>query len=243
MSAPRRSTPRACAARGRAGSGPGSRCSPRAPAPPKSSAVRSCPCIHVPVAPSSTRMRSARSLLEGLGPLALRRAVGGPLFGHGNAHYAGSGPDILSAPMSRPGPTIVVIGGGFSGTAVATHLLLRGAPARIVLVNRYGPIGRGVAYGTRIEAHVLNVPAGGMSAVAERPGPFRALGPHARRHRPRRTRSSRAGSTGSTSRASCARPSTTRRGRRGSSGWSASRATSKCGPTARRPRSSSPAPA
>ena len=74
--------------------------------------------------------------------------------------------------MSRPGPTIVVIGGGFSGTAVATHLLRRGAPARVVLVNRYGPIGRGVAYGTRIEAHVLNVPAGGMSAIADDPDHF-----------------------------------------------------------------------
>ena len=74
--------------------------------------------------------------------------------------------------MSRAGPTIVVIGGGFSGTAVATHLLRRGAPARVVLVNRYGPIGRGVAYGTRIEAHVLNVPAGGMSALADDPDHF-----------------------------------------------------------------------
>ena len=87
--------------------------------------------------------------------------------------------------MSRAGPTIVVIGGGFSGTAVATHLLRRGAPARVVLVNRYGPIGRGVAYGTRIEAHVLNVPAGGMSAHRGRPRPLRALGPHARRRHPR----------------------------------------------------------
>lgn len=69
--------------------------------------------------------------------------------------------------MSRNAPTIVVIGGGFSGTAVAAHLLRRGVPARVVLVNRFGPIGRGVAYGTRIEAHVLNVPAGGMSALPE----------------------------------------------------------------------------
>jgi uncharacterized NAD(P)/FAD-binding protein YdhS len=69
--------------------------------------------------------------------------------------------------MSRHAPTIVVIGGGFSGTAVAAHLLRRGLPARVVLVNRFGPIGRGIAYGTRIEAHVLNVPAGGMSALPE----------------------------------------------------------------------------
>ncbi len=74
--------------------------------------------------------------------------------------------------MSRAGPTIVVIGGGFSGTAVAIHLLRRGAAARVVLANRYGPIGRGVAYGTRLEAHALNVPAGGMSAVADDPDHF-----------------------------------------------------------------------
>jgi len=73
--------------------------------------------------------------------------------------------DILPARMSRHAPTIVVIGGGFSGAAVASQLLRRQRPARIVLANRFGPIGRGVAYGTAIEAHVLNVPAGSMSAL------------------------------------------------------------------------------
>ena len=73
--------------------------------------------------------------------------------------------DIL--PRMSPRPTIVVIGGGFSGTAVTVHLLRRGLPVQVVLVNRYGPIGRGVAYGTRLEAHVLNVPAGGMSALED----------------------------------------------------------------------------
>jgi uncharacterized NAD(P)/FAD-binding protein YdhS len=69
-------------------------------------------------------------------------------------------------------PTIVVIGGGFSGAAVAAHLLRRKRPVQVALVNRYGPIGRGVAYRTRIEAHVLNVPAGGMSALPEEPDHF-----------------------------------------------------------------------
>ena len=69
--------------------------------------------------------------------------------------------------MSRHVPTIAVIGGGFSGTAVAAQLLRRGTPARVLLVNRFGPMGRGVAYGTPIEAHVLNVPAGGMSALPD----------------------------------------------------------------------------
>jgi uncharacterized NAD(P)/FAD-binding protein YdhS len=74
--------------------------------------------------------------------------------------------DILPPRMSRT-PTIVVIGGGFSGAAVAAQLLRRGRPARIVLVNRFGPIGRGVAYGTAFEAHRLNVPAGAMSALPD----------------------------------------------------------------------------
>lgn len=78
---------------------------------------------------------------------------------------------ILDARMSRPS-TIVVIGGGFSGVAVAAHLLLRGRPVRVVLVNRFGPIGRGVAYGTPLEAHRLNAPAGAMSALPDDPDHF-----------------------------------------------------------------------
>jgi uncharacterized NAD(P)/FAD-binding protein YdhS len=69
-------------------------------------------------------------------------------------------------------PVAVVIGGGFSGAAVAAQLLRRGRPVHVMLVNRFGPIGRGVAYRTRIEAHVLNVPAGGMSALPDEPEHF-----------------------------------------------------------------------
>jgi uncharacterized NAD(P)/FAD-binding protein YdhS len=69
-------------------------------------------------------------------------------------------------------PTVAVIGGGFSGVAVAAQLLRRGRPVRVLLVNRFGPLGRGVAYRTRIETHVLNVPAAGMSALPEEPEHF-----------------------------------------------------------------------
>ncbi|HEX7243894.1 MAG TPA: FAD/NAD(P)-binding protein [Longimicrobiaceae bacterium] len=65
--------------------------------------------------------------------------------------------------------TIVIIGGGFSGTLTAVHLLRGEWPdgVHVVLVNRSGPQARGVAYGTRSAAHVLNVPAGRMSALPD----------------------------------------------------------------------------
>ena len=66
------------------------------------------------------------------------------------------------------GPTIAIIGAGFSGVVTAARLLAAAAgPVRIVMINRSGPSARGVAYGTRTDAHVLNVPAGRMSAYPE----------------------------------------------------------------------------
>jgi uncharacterized NAD(P)/FAD-binding protein YdhS len=41
-----------------------------------------------------------------------------------------------------------------------------------MLVNRFGPLGRGVAYRTRLETHVLNVPAGGMTGLPDDPEHF-----------------------------------------------------------------------
>jgi uncharacterized NAD(P)/FAD-binding protein YdhS len=71
-------------------------------------------------------------------------------------------------------PTIVIIGGGFSGTLTAVHLLRRGfaTRGRLVLVNRSGAMARGVAYGTTSDLHVLNVPAGRMSAFDDDPDSF-----------------------------------------------------------------------
>jgi uncharacterized NAD(P)/FAD-binding protein YdhS len=77
--------------------------------------------------------------------------------------------------MSQPiPPLIVIIGGGFSGTLTAIHLLRRGfaTNGRLVLVNRSGAMARGVAYGTTSEFHVLNVPAGRMSAFDDDPDSF-----------------------------------------------------------------------
>jgi uncharacterized NAD(P)/FAD-binding protein YdhS len=70
--------------------------------------------------------------------------------------------------------TVAIIGGGFSGTVTAVHLLRRGRGAidRIVIMNRSGAMARGVAYGTRSDRHVLNVPAGRMSAIDDQPDSF-----------------------------------------------------------------------
>ncbi|MEO7963574.1 MAG: FAD/NAD(P)-binding protein, partial [Gemmatimonadaceae bacterium] len=62
--------------------------------------------------------------------------------------------------------TIVIVGAGFSGTIVAAHLLRRSAstPLRVILIDRLGVVGKGVAYSTTSPGHLLNVPAGRMSA-------------------------------------------------------------------------------
>jgi uncharacterized NAD(P)/FAD-binding protein YdhS len=61
--------------------------------------------------------------------------------------------------------SIAVIGGGFSGTLVALHLLRQCKPGtRIVLIERNSQFGLGQAYATGNPSHLLNVPAGRMSA-------------------------------------------------------------------------------
>ncbi len=69
--------------------------------------------------------------------------------------------------------TIVIVGAGFSGTAVAINLLrLRHEqPLRIVLVDR-SQMARGLAYSKLQHPYLLNVPAGRMSADCEDPLQF-----------------------------------------------------------------------
>jgi uncharacterized NAD(P)/FAD-binding protein YdhS len=64
-------------------------------------------------------------------------------------------------------PTVAVVGAGFSGTLTAIHLLWRAGPMRVLLFNRGGPMGPGLAYGTSTPLHRLNVVAGRMSAFPE----------------------------------------------------------------------------
>jgi|HubBroStandDraft_1064217.scaffolds.fasta_scaffold00021_23 uncharacterized NAD(P)/FAD-binding protein YdhS len=69
--------------------------------------------------------------------------------------------------------TIAIIGAGFSGTLLTLHLLRRCCPAtRIHLIERNRQFGPGAAYSTGNPSHLLNVPAGKMSAFRDRPGDF-----------------------------------------------------------------------
>lgn len=59
---------------------------------------------------------------------------------------------------------VAVIGGGASGTLVAANLLKQLPAGHVWLIERSAHVGRGVAYGTALDCHLLNVRAGNMSA-------------------------------------------------------------------------------
>jgi len=65
---------------------------------------------------------------------------------------------------------VAIVGAGFSGTMVAAHLARRGIPS--ILIEPRDAAGQGTAFSTRDPAHLLNVPAGNMSAWPERPDDF-----------------------------------------------------------------------
>lgn len=70
--------------------------------------------------------------------------------------------------------TIAIIGSGFSGTLTAVQLARRHAQrlSRIVILDRSGAFGPGLAYATPSPVHYLNVPAGNMSALDDDPAHF-----------------------------------------------------------------------
>lgn len=70
--------------------------------------------------------------------------------------------------------TLVIVGAGFSGTVLTANLLRR-PPAHgadIVLIERSGVMGRGVAYAARDFPYLLNVPAARLSADSGDPLQF-----------------------------------------------------------------------
>jgi uncharacterized NAD(P)/FAD-binding protein YdhS len=70
--------------------------------------------------------------------------------------------------------TLAIIGAGFSGTVLTANLLGSDAcrDTRIVLIERSGRFGRGVAYAPRHFPYLLNVPAERMSARSAEPDQF-----------------------------------------------------------------------
>ena len=71
---------------------------------------------------------------------------------------------------AMPRYPVAIIGGGYSGTILAAMLARRGISA--ALVDGSGKMGRGQAYSTRDDAHLLNVRAERMSAFAAEPNHF-----------------------------------------------------------------------
>ena len=67
---------------------------------------------------------------------------------------------------------IVIVGGGATGAIFAAHLLKVSDVNRIVLVEKRGKVGRGLAYSTTLPDHLLNVRAQNMSALPDDPGHF-----------------------------------------------------------------------
>jgi uncharacterized NAD(P)/FAD-binding protein YdhS len=69
--------------------------------------------------------------------------------------------------------TFGIVGGGFTGTMLAVHLIEQSSvPVRILLFDRSGAFGGGVAYSTPNAKHLLNVRVTNMSAYDSRPEHF-----------------------------------------------------------------------
>lgn len=61
----------------------------------------------------------------------------------------------------------MIIGGGVSGTLTAYHLLRSEVKAKVILIDPSPRLGLGLAYSTPSYQHLLNVPAGKISALPE----------------------------------------------------------------------------
>jgi hydroxyacylglutathione hydrolase len=72
----------------------------------------------------------------------------------------------------EPNTVVAIIGGGVSGTLTAFHLVRLGTPARVILIDQRPDFGLGVAYSTPSLCHLLNVPAGTISALPDQPDHF-----------------------------------------------------------------------
>jgi len=67
---------------------------------------------------------------------------------------------------------VVIVGGGASGTLLATTILRERPDLRVTLIEKRGEVGRGFAYGEAQPFHLLNVRASNLSAYAGEPRHF-----------------------------------------------------------------------
>jgi uncharacterized NAD(P)/FAD-binding protein YdhS len=68
--------------------------------------------------------------------------------------------------------TIAIIGGGVSGALTAYHLIQQHVRARVIVIEPRAEVGLGLAYATPSLQHLLNVPAGKISALPSQPEHF-----------------------------------------------------------------------
>jgi uncharacterized NAD(P)/FAD-binding protein YdhS len=68
------------------------------------------------------------------------------------------------------GSSVLIIGGGFSGTMLAVRLAELGASSSVI--EKSGEFGTGLAYSTPFDGHLLNVRSNRMSAIESRPSDF-----------------------------------------------------------------------
>jgi uncharacterized NAD(P)/FAD-binding protein YdhS len=74
---------------------------------------------------------------------------------------------------NEQGQIVAVVGAGASGTLLAAQLLRRAEPgSRVILIERSGAFGPGVAYSSTSDAHRLNVAAAQMAALPKDPQSF-----------------------------------------------------------------------
>src|SRR6478609_1705398 len=66
---------------------------------------------------------------------------------------------------------VAIVGAGYSGSLIAVHLLRQPQPVHIDIIDTRLP-GRGLAYSTAWDDHLLNVPAARMSAFISEPSHF-----------------------------------------------------------------------
>src|ERR1700739_4855706 len=68
--------------------------------------------------------------------------------------------------------TVAIVGGGVSGALTAYHLVRQAVQARVIVVDPRPELGLGLAFSTPSLKHLLNVPAGKISALPDQPNHF-----------------------------------------------------------------------